>query len=322
MPVSPQDSWLEARILGRKAETDRIISLELAATGSVPLPPFTAGAHIDVEVYPGCVRQYSLCGDPAETGIYRLGILRDPASRGGSDAIHAHFQPGQLIRISPPRNLFPLEEGARCHILVAGGIGVTPMLAMAHRLAALGADFDLHYCCRSAPAAGFPDVLSLPAFAGRVRWHFDDASPPERFDSARDMPWAAGSHLYVCGPAGFMDFVLEAARAQGWPPEAVHSERFSAEVQTGGGGFELRAARSGLTLTVPEDKTIAEVLKAAGVPVTLSCEQGVCGSCLTRVLEGVPDHRDMILTDEERASGQEITICCSRALTPSLTLDI
>jgi len=296
--------------------------LDLQALAGQNLPPFEAGAHVDVQVNDSCVRQYSLCNDPADSSIYRLGVLLEPKSRGGSAGVHKDFQVGRNIRISRPRNAFPLDEAANRSMLVAGGIGITPILAMAWRLHGLGHDFDLHYCCRTRARAAFLTALAQAPFADRVHLHFDDDGDAQRLNPDQALRFAPGQHLYVCGPQGFADFILDRSTHLGWPKAALHVERFSADVEVAGSRFELRAERSGLTLTVPEDKSIAQVLLEAGVDVSLSCEQGVCGTCITRVLSGKPDHRDLILTDEEKKLGQEMTICCSRSLTPVLTLDI
>lgn len=318
--TSPIDMF-DVQITQRQDEAEDIISLELRACGDTALPRFEAGAHIDIEVHPGCVRQYSLFNDPGNTGAYKLGILKEVASRGGSSGIHETFAIGQRVRISPPRNTFSLVLDATRTVLVAGGIGITPLLSMAYSLHAAGKAFKLHYCCRTRNKAAFLNLLAQAPFASQVHLHTDDGAEAQRLTPDRDLDHIEGSHLFVCGPEGFANFILDSGKAQGWPDSSLHVERFSAHVDITGDTFELRAARSGLTLIVPKDKSIAQVLLDAGVNVSLSCEQGVCGTCITRVLSGQADHRDMILTDEEKAQG-DMTVCCSRALTPVLTLDI
>ncbi|RBH55824.1 MULTISPECIES: PDR/VanB family oxidoreductase [Pseudomonas] len=312
---------LEVRIARRKEEAEGIISLELVDPAGNGLPAFEAGAHIEVQVAPGLSRHYSLCGSPEDRQVYRLGVLREPVSRGGSARIHEQFHEGLLIAISPPSNQFRLQEGAGHSLLVGGGIGITPILAMAWRLHEIGASFEVHYCVRNRGRAAFLELLTQAPFADKVRLHIDD-------DGQRlDIPGLLRGpetqrHVYVCGPAGFMDAVIGTAHRQGWPAANVHCEYFAAEVDVAGEGFTLHAERSGLTLQVPEGRSIAQVLLEAGVQVPLSCEQGVCGTCLTRVLEGIPDHRDLFLTEEEKASNNQILLCCSRASSAFLRLDI
>lgn len=312
---------LEVRIAQRREEAEGILSLELVDSAGDWLPVFEAGAHIEVQVAPGLVRHYSLCGAPEDRQRYRLGILREPASRGGSARIHEQFQEGALISISRPRNQFPLEEGAGHSLLVGGGIGITPILAMAWRLQALGASFELHYCVRNRARAAFLELLELAPFSDKVTLHIDDGGQRLDIPALLHGP-EADRHLYVCGPGGFMDALIGAARQQEWPAANVHYEYFAAQVDVKGAGFTLHAARSGLTLQVPEDQSIAQVLLEAGIEVPLSCEQGVCGTCLTGVLEGIPDHRDLFLTEQEKAANNQMLLCCSRANSPFLRLDI
>lgn len=317
------NTTLSVVIARRKSEADGILSLDLVPVAGTSLPPFEAGSHIDVMIAPDLVRQYSLCNDPAESGLYRLGILLEPQSRGGSSAVHKSFTEGQTISISPPRNNFHLAETASRSILVAGGIGVTPLLAMAHRLTALGGQFDLHYCTRSRSRTAFTDHIATSPFAGRTHFHQDDGAPAQLFTAEKYLAHPEpGTHLYICGPKGFMDHVIAGAHLHGWPPERIHLEYFTADVSLEGDSLTVIAKRSGKTVQVPADKSIANALIDAGIDVPLSCEQGICGTCLTTVLEGIPDHRDMILSDDEKAENKLITVCCSRGKTPTLVLDI
>lgn len=317
------DQWLDVQVAGRHEQADGIIVLDLLPLDGEALPPFEAGAHVDVQVGPDLTRQYSLCSDPAHRDRYRLGILRDPATRGGSAAAHERFHVGERIRIGLPRNNFPLAADAGASVLVGGGIGITPLIAMAHHLDASKRDFALHYCTRTRGKAAFLDELAGAPYVGNVRLHFDDGPAEQRFDPARDLPPpGSGAHLYVCGPTGFMDWVIGAARAQGYPEARIHKEYFTAEVDTSGGGFEVVLAKTGRTVPVAAGQSIVEALKGVGVRVEVSCEQGVCGTCLCEVLEGVPDHRDSYLTDEEHEANDQMTLCCSRALTPQLVLDL
>jgi vanillate O-demethylase ferredoxin subunit len=313
--------FLDVRIARRQEEAEGIISLELVDPAGGWLPPFEAGAHVEVQIAPGLSRHYSLCGSPQDRRCYRLGILREPASRGGSAQIHQGFVPGTLIRISLPRNQFRLEEQAAHSVLLGGGIGITPILAMAWRLHALGASFELHYCVRSRARVAFVEQLAQAPFAERITLHVDE-------DGRRlDIPTLlkgpdAQRHLYVCGPGGFMEAVMGEGQRQGWGAQNIHSEYFAAEVDSTGSGFTVYTARSGQTLQVPEGQSIAQVLLEAGIEVPLSCEQGVCGTCLTPVLEGIPDHRDLFLTDREKAANDQMLVCCSRANSAFLRLDI
>ncbi len=307
-----------------RAEAEGIQSYELARADGTALPPFTAGAHIDVQVAPGLVRQYSLCNPPHEHQTYRIGVLKDPASRGGSLAMHG-LQVGAELSISEPRNLFELAPEARHSVLFAGGIGITPILCMAEHLARQGKPFELHYCARSQAQAAFLPRLQAERFAGRTYLHFDDQLAT-RLDTLQVLAEPApGSHLYVCGPGGFMAHVLESAEQQGWPPTSLHREYFSAAPVPQGvseGAFQVRLASSGEVFDVPADKTIVQVLREHGYEIPVSCEQGICGTCLTKVLDGIPQHRDLYLSEDEQAQNDQLTPCCSRAVSPLLVLDL
>ena len=316
---------MQVTVRSRRTEAEGICSFELVHPEGLALPAFTAGAHIDVHVAPGVVRQYSLCNPPGEGGHYRIAVLREPASRGGSAGMHEQVQAGQALTISAPRNHFELAPAARRSLLLAGGIGITPIWAMAQALHATGADFALHYCGRAAARMAFVDEMARAPFGAQVQVHADDGPEAQRFDADRLLAHPeAGTHLYVCGPAGFMNHVLDTARRHGWPEAQLHREFFAgtATAQASDGGFGVRLARSGQTLQVPADKSVLEVLVAGGIDVPYSCESGVCGTCLTPVLEGVPDHRDTFLTEAERAANDQFTPCCSRAHTPLLVLDL
>ncbi|MBO1111352.1 PDR/VanB family oxidoreductase [Bordetella petrii] len=317
---------LTVRVARKSAETAEICSFELSAPDGGELPPFTAGAHIDVHLPGGITRQYSLCNEPSERGRYRIAVLREPASRGGSRAMHDDVREGDLLQIGMPRNLFALEESAARHILMAGGIGITPLWCMAQRLAAIGADFELHYCARSLGRMAFHEPLRQAAYADRVQLHLDDGAPAQKLDLAAACTPAAGTHLYVCGPKGFMDAVLDAARARGWPQDRLHHEFFAADPAPAGGDgdgeFSVKLASSGQIVKVPAGCSVTHALAEAGIDVPVACEQGICGTCLTRVLEGQPDHRDLFLSPEEQAGNTQFTPCCSRAKTPLLVLDL
>lgn len=316
---------LTLRVSERLDDRGQIARLRLVPL-SGPLPPFTAGAHLDLHLQDGGLdlwRQYSLCSDPAETGYYEIGVLKDPASRGGSEAVHRLAQVGATFSVEGPRNHFPLVEDAEQSVLIGGGIGITPMIAMARRLHALGRDFTLHYCTRSEAVTAFLDVLRDAPFAEQVTLHVDDGAPDQRLILSRDLPAPnPGTHVYVCGPQGFMDWVLGHAADAGHAAAQVHREYFSADVNLTGQAFEVEAKASGVTVSVGADDTIAKALARAGVKIEVKCEEGVCGTCVTEVLDGAIDHRDQFLTDEEREDGELICACCSRAKGARLVLDI
>jgi len=288
-----------------------------------PLPQAEAGAHVDVYLPGGLARSYSLCGDPARSREgYQIAVKREDQGRGGSRALHQWAREGQLLRIGRPRCLFALAPQAEHHLLLGGGIGVTPLVAMAHSLHARGARFDLHVFVRSAEHLPLRAAWEGAAWRDRVHVHQDDA-PATRTDPAALVAQApAGSHLYYCGPEGFMAALREASRD--WPAERVHFEHFSAPptsaTPAADAGFELILARRQQRLQVPPGKSIAMVLHGAGIPVDTVCEQGICASCITPYLDGTPDHQDSCLTEEERAT--HVAVCCARSLTPTLTLDI
>jgi vanillate O-demethylase ferredoxin subunit len=280
---------------------------------------------VDVHLPNGLTRQYSLCNDPSESHRYMIGVLRESASRGGSRAMHELVREGDVLRISVPRNHFPLAHGAPHHLMLAGGIGVTPLLCMAERLSASGASFELHYSSRSAERAAFRARIGASVFSARVHYHFDDGAATQKLHLEALLSGApAGTHLYVCGPKGYMDWVLGSARAAGWPAERLHFEFFGAEIAPSAhdGAFEVKLASSGRVISVASEQTVVQALAAAGVTVLTSCEQGVCGTCLTRVLEGEPDHKDLFLTEDEQAANDQFTPCCSRSLSKVLVLDL
>ncbi|WP_405624322.1 PDR/VanB family oxidoreductase [Streptomyces sp. NBC_00076] len=316
--------WLDTIVAARRDATARVVVLELVSPDGAELPEFAAGAHVDVLVddAAGLVRQYSLCGPPHDRTRYRLAVLAETASRGGSLGMH-RLREGDRLRISLPRNRFGVSDEARRHVLVAGGIGVTPLLAMAHELEARGAEYELHYCARSRAVSAFADELEHNP---RVRLHFDDGPEDQRFSTATDIgPPDPDTVVYVCGPGGFMDFVISYSLEAGWPSEAIHKERFApvedVAAHTAGGAFTVRLAKTGGEFEIKDGESVLDVLLAAGVDAPYSCQQGICGECIVRVLAGEPDHRDDILTDRERADGM-FTTCSSRAHSPILELDL
>ena len=305
-------------------EAQGIVSFDLRPTDTGVLPPFTAGAHIDVHLPNGLVRSYSLMNPQEERHRYQVAVNRDAASRGGSSCLHETVRVGQTLTIGLPRNNFPLAEDAAHSVLIAGGIGITPLWCMVQRLAALKQRWTLYYCTRSrAHAAFLPEVLALAARSGgTVVTHFDQEAGGKLLDLAQVVAKAGPqAHLYCCGPLPMLA-AFEAATA-GHPPRQVHVEYFAArEAPATQGGFTVVLARSGRELQVPEGRSILDVLLDADVDVLYSCTEGVCGACETRVLEGTPDHRDLVLSKDEQAAGRTMMICCSGSKSPRLVLDL
>ncbi len=301
-----------------------IRSFELAPADGGSLPPFGPGSHINVHLPGAMTRQYSLCGKPGWTNAYVIAVLKAAKSRGGSHALH-ELQVGDRLVIDGPHNHFALAETAAHSMLIAGGIGITPLLAMAEHLAAADHSFELHYCVRSRPAAAFLDRLQLAVPSGRFALHCDDAGPSGAIDfAAVCRAPAEGKHLYVCGPSGFMDAALSTARQAGWAEENLHREYFAATPaqDIAAGGFRVKLARSGRTIEVGPQQSVVAALAAHEVVVPVSCEQGICGTCVTRILAGVPEHHDYFLTNAERERGDQFTPCCSRAKSAELVLDL
>ena len=316
---------LQVRVVQKRTEAEGIASFELARVDGAPLPPFSAGSHIDVHLPGGLTRQYSLCNASHESHRYRIAVLRDAASRGGSVAMHDSVHEGDLITISTPRNHFALHPAERT-LLLAGGIGVTPLLCMADRLARTGAPFALHYCTRSAERTAFvEEIRASSSMAPHVHFHHDAGAPEQKLDLPAVLAQPGpDARLYVCGPAGFIDYVVNTAKGLGWPQDRIHLEYFGAPAQdtSGDEGFEVRIASTGKTYTIAPDVSVVEALRKEGIDILTSCEQGVCGTCITRVLEGEVDHRDMYLTDEEKAANEQFMPCCSRARSKLLVLDL
>lgn len=315
---------IKVRLVRRWYCADDTMAFEFVANDGQELPAFTAGSHVDVHLPRKMVRQYSLWNDPTERHRYCLGVLRDWTGRGGSIAMHA-MKVGDVLEFGSPRNAFELIEDASHYLLLAGGIGITPILSMAARLASANKPFELHYCGRTASRMAFREELTQGPFRDKVHLHFDDGPTDQKLDLANLLSRRRDdARLYACGPAGFLDAVSSNARAA-WPDEAVHQERFAIEKPTAGMGdasFKVRLAQDGRSFDVQPGRTIVEVLAEHGVDVPVSCEQGICGTCVTRVVSGLPDHRDHVLTEKQRAAGNVITPCCSRSISEELVLDL
>jgi reductive dehalogenase len=307
-----------AVVLHRREEMAQgVAKYEFASLDGQPLPPFDAGAHIDLVIAPEYQRQYSLAGDPADRSKYVLGVLREPpegVGRGGSALMHRAFREGRTVFITKPRNHFPLHEDAAASLLFAGGIGVTPMIAMAHRLHALGKPFAMHYSAASRKTAGFLGDLAQVPWKDRVEYHFKDEGARAQLHALMP-PYAAGMHVYTCGAPRYMDGVFEAALAKAWPQDAMHREYFSVPEADAwvNHAFTLRLARSGRTLEVPADRSATDVLAQAGIKVDTKCSDGLCGVCATAYdadASGEVEHRDFVLGSKERT--HKVVLCCSR----------
>lgn len=317
---------LELLVRSIRMEAEGIHAFELVHPEGAELPEVQAGAHVDVHLPGGLVRSYSLAGDPQDRSRWVLGVLREAKGRGGSKAMHDTLRVGDHITVGAPRNAFRLvEAGAQRHaVLIAGGIGITPIKAMAHVLMAEGTSFELHYCARSSRNAAFVEELRSIVPAGRLHFHFDNGDPARGLDIASLLKQPAeGTHLYYCGPGGFMKACAQ--HSEHWAPGTFHSEHFKSpepatpRVMTEG-SFEVRLARSGITVQVPPEQTIVRAIELAGHRVPTSCLSGLCGACKVDYLEGDVVHQDYILSDEERK--RCLTICVSRAKSPLLVLDI
>lgn len=303
---------------------ERIKLFELQHPQGEALPAFSAGAHIDVHLGNGLVRQYSLSNAPHERHRYVIGVLQDAQSRGGSQFVHQNIQVGDELEISAPRNLFAMNEKQQRALLFAGGIGITPLMAMAESLLQQGIDFQLAYFCRSADDIAFKQRLAQADIADKVRFVHQENG--QSTTAIADLIAEANdtTHLYTCGPVGFMEAVFAAAKDKAWQDANLHKESFQAAVQDSSTqkSFQIKIASSGDVIDIPAGQSITQILEDAGYFIPVSCEQGICGTCMTNVLEGEPEHCDQFLTDEERASNKVFTPCCSRARSDLLVLDL
>lgn len=311
----------------RTPAADGVVTLTLRRPDGEPLPAWTPGAHIDVllngdDGAPGpLIRQYSLCGHPG-LDSWQIAVLREPKGRGGSAYIHDRLREGDTVAVRGPRNNFPLRPAGR-HLFVAGGVGITPILPMVEAAEAAGTDWRLLYGGRTRTSMAFLDRLA--PYGDRVLIR------PEDEYGLLDLPAFLGppepdTLIHACGPEPLLRAAREASAD--WPPGALGVERFAPDETAGAvgsrasGPFEVELARSGLTLTVPPDRSVLETLEAAGVAVDFSCREGTCGTCETDVLDGSPDHRDSLLTEDERAAGDTMLVCVSRSCGPRLVLDL
>lgn len=307
---------------------DEINAYELVDPNGAPLAPFTAGAHIDVFLPDGKARQYSLANDPAETHRYEFAVQRETDGSSGSRAVFDLMQVGRIISIGGPRNNFPLSDSAEHSLLLAGGIGITPMMSMLRHLHRAGADFNMHYCTRNLAKTAFREALAPHIETGRVLIHHDEGDPEKSLDIETLLRERSdGTHLYFCGPTGFMKAAK--AASEHWPADAVHCEYFKPDekaqslshgVDTTKAEFQIKLAGSGAVYDVPHGKSIVQVLREQGIEVETSCESGLCGTCRTRYLGGEPEHNDYVLNDHEQ--DEFVMICSARSKTPLLVLDL
>ncbi|MBT5076804.1 MAG: oxidoreductase [Rhodospirillales bacterium] len=321
---------LELKVTEARNLTHSIKMFELVAVGGGDLPEFDAGAHIDIHTGAGVVRSYSLANDPADRSRYVTAILREENGGGGSKWMHDTVAIGDVLKTSEPSNNFPLKEDAGESIFLAGGIGITPMMAMGHRLKSIGGKCHLHYCSKSADDTAFLEEAKT-LFGDNITFHHDGGDPSKGIKKNEVFAIRPdGAHLYVCGPAGLLNAVRTAVAH--WPDDAVHFELFTsarteeeqAEVATRGNeAFEIELAKTGTTLTVPADKTILDVLLDEGLSVPYACEEGWCGACIIDLVSGKGDHRDEVLSNAEKEADNKIQVCISRAMPgEKLVLDL
>jgi tetrachlorobenzoquinone reductase len=317
-----QSASFTVQVSDVRAEALDVMSLELRAVGGEQLPPFEPGAHLDVHLPNGLVRQYSLTNDCRERDRYMIGVARVADSRGGSSFVHSSIRAGAQVTVGGPINNFALDPRAERFLFIAGGIGVTPIMSMIRWCVANAKPWRLIYAARSRQRAAFYDQLYALA-ESNAQFHFDDERG-QVLDVAEALAgWNEGEWIYCCGPAPLMDSVK--ALTEHLPAGTVRFEWFSTpddrEPQESN-AFKVRLERTGIEFDVPEHKSILEVLEANGLEHPFSCREGLCGTCVTDVCSGEPDHRDYVLTDEERASGKLMTICCSRSKSRLLVLDL
>jgi ferredoxin-NADP reductase len=318
-PVQASDGLIDVRLTAIRYAARDTNLYEFRHVDGKPLPAYEPGAHIDLHLPNGLIRNYSLIVARPEPGLYTFGIKRDPASRGGSRYIHDELRVGKTLKISAPRNNFPLNEHAKHTILLAGGIGITPIWCMVQRLAELGRPWQLYYSCRSRADMAFIDALEGMAPS---QFHFDDENAGKFLDIAGIVAAVPkDAHLYCCGPTPMLNAFESVTKD--WPREQIHIEYFTPKAEPAKqGGFTVELARSKQEFFIPEGRTILEVLLDEGVDVDYSCELGICGACEQRVISGIPEHRDAILTEEEQVENTRVMICCAGCKSDRLVLDL
>jgi len=318
---------IRVKVSTRKQVAHEIVLFRLISLKGEPLPDCSPGSHIDVYLPGDYVRQYSICNTETASSGYEIAVLKDSNGRGGSLAMHELVHEGQSILISAPRNLFELEPSAKHTVLIAGGIGITPLLSMAEVLFRRGQSFELHYCSRSPQNAAFQSELLKADYGNRVKLYFDSDGDGSKLSAGKlleSCPSLEETHLYICGPAGFMDWVRSDASSAGLAPENIHVEHFAPPTASDREDqeFQILLQRSDRTITVPADRTALEALNAAGLDIPISCGQGICGTCLVMVVNGEIDHRDHYFSEQEKRSQDRFLPCCSRAKSSYLTIDL
>lgn len=315
---------LNALVHTLRYEAEATLSIELRPVEGEEFPVFEAGSHIDLHLPNGLVRSYSLLNESTERNRYVVAVLKDRASRGGSRYVHEQLHVGTVLKIGAPRNAFKLHEDAPHTVLVAGGIGITPLLCMARRLKLLGRSAELLYFARTRKHAAFIDEIK--ALGIPVHWHFDEEAggPPDIKALLAARPARATAHYYACGPAVMLDAFEKNCAELGYAQ--AHVERFSpveiAAAKDARSSYTVHLKRSGRDIVISPELSLLKALKAAGCDVPSSCEEGVCGACETQVLAGTPDHRDSVLSTAEKAASKSMMICVSGCKSESLTLDI
>jgi len=324
LPKNLEPFWIDVKVSSIEKVAQGVCTYTLRAEDEQELLSFEAGAHIDIKTGNNRVRQYSLCNSPSESSRYMIAVKEEVDGRGGSHYLHTSIAVDDTLQISAPRNNFPLQSlVANQYVLVAGGIGLTPLLSMAHVLHENNANFTLHIRASSMSTMPFGLQLQNLPFADKLRYYTSDtATPMDPCTSAGT--WQPGKQLYICGPIGFMDWYVNDLVKVNWPNSAIFSENFVANEydQSENERFKVKLARSGKILTVEADEFLLDVLNANNCGVICSCTQGICGSCITDVLEGVPEHRDAIMSDAERATNRKMCVCVGRSRSELLVLDL
>ncbi|MDI3403313.1 PDR/VanB family oxidoreductase [Streptomyces cavernicola] len=322
MRATGDEQSLRLRVTALVWEAEGVLSVHLSRADGAHLPPWTPGAHLDLHLPSGLTRQYSLSGSPADRSTWRLSVLREPASRGGSREVHEVLRPGDHIEVTGPRNNFALpEDDALRYRFIAGGIGITPLLPMIERVASSGADWSLLYGGRSRSSMAF--LADLARHGERVLVRPQDEFGLLDLDAYLGPP-SSGTSVFCCGPEPLLAATEQVCGS--WPPGTLHVERFTAQPYDVGAeddaAFEVVLHRTGRSVTVPAGRSVLDALEEHGIDVPNSCREGICGTCETKVVAGVPDHRDSLLSPEERAANDTMMICVGRARGPRLTLDL
>lgn len=324
-----ENKFLSVRVNRKYKAAKNIVCLELCALDGNDLPIYQPGAHIDVHLPGGLIRQFSLFGDPNKSSSYEIAVLLEPESRGGSVAVHDKVLIGDTLQISEPRNHFSLVDASKS-IFFAGGIGITPILCMVRHLQSINADYTLHYSCRSQEKAAFLTELQPMVEQENVILHFDD-QPNTNFDFTAVLESVKNkndTHIYACGPSGFIEAIKTNTINSGFAADNFHFEHFSLAAEDkpviadDDFAFQVELASTGEIFDIPADESITSALDRQGVYIPVSCEEGICGTCLTGVVSGKPDHRDTYLTEEEHALNDQFTPCCSRSYDKKIIIDL